>query len=154
MLMQLSCERGSERDERRAVDPPIPAEGEPWDTGLPQDYSTMEWRIVEETSFAQVPEQLEPEALRKLERDRFIPIDGAEAKRLTLGKLAAAGPFFLLRGVAVNEGKGNFSVQYSGATVVVHHGSLGHAGLSHRRAIVAALPVTPTRVLVTATGAL
>ena len=114
-----------------------------------RELNPWRWRRIEHFV---VPQEAQGEAQLRLEDRAAVELESGEAAGL-LGK-AIRPPrgttLFLLRGVALNEDTGEFSVYSRGLSVWVHHGSLGRRPVSmKRKALIAALRRSPDEVFVT-----
>lgn len=108
--------------------------------------------IVGSEDFAVVRFDLQAKAQATLADREFKPIDDGEAAELTGRRFALARGFklFLLRGVYLDEASGAFAISYQGRSVVVDHTCKGSNPLPmNKKAVVAALPMTPDKVYVT-----
>jgi hypothetical protein len=115
------------------------------------DLSPWAWK---RNDFFLVPARTQREAQSLLEESAAVGISSDQVTRF-LGK-AVSPPegtrFFLLRGVALNEETGVFSVFSRDQLVWVYHGSLGRSPVPmKRRALIAALQDQPHEVYVTCT---
>ncbi len=114
-----------------------------------QGLTPWDWII---SDYFIVSELAQAEAQSLLEENAAVGITSDQVARF-LGKAVqppSGTKFFLLRGVALNESTGNFSVFYQGRLVWVYHGSLGkRPAPMKRRALIAALNSQPQEVFVT-----
>ena len=118
---------------------------------VPQESGVTPWEWEKAPSYLVVFDKQDA-AMERLETNSFVAITPQEAEDLAGQAIdAPAGKaFFLVRGIALNEGTGSFTVYARDRNVWVYHGSLGtHPVAMKRQALIAALPEVPEEVFVT-----
>ncbi len=110
------------------------------------------WKRLDENRFQAIEASRELEAEQMLADVSCRELTGEEAGRF-LGKAFEASPggkSYLVRGVYLNRGNGNFSIYAKDDDLFVDHGSLGHHAVPMKRqCLVIFLEQAPKRVFVT-----
>jgi hypothetical protein len=133
-------------DTRRPPPEPWEQPADPWLAPAPAG-AAHNW--LDRDRFAPVTEPLRAEAVAALAATSVLRLTAAEAARFAGRELPADGEFFLLRGAAMGETHGSYSVSTFGDSVNVMHMCLGRpSGPVTHGAVVAAFPTTPKAVYV------
>lgn len=116
---------------------------DPWLAPAPAGFAH---RWLAEDRFSPVVEAHRVEAVAALAETTAVRLTAAEAARFTGRELPAGGEFVLLRGAALRETNGGYSVSTFDNLVSVRHNCLGRppSGPVTHGAVVAVLPAMPS----------
>ena len=116
---------------------------------FPSELNWSDWKELPQSAIYEVVASKEAVALYgDLKNKEFIPLSEEKAAYFT-GSYFHLKPEerpFLFRTVYGQGGTGHYTLYRKGDSLLIFHGSLGHASAYHRSAIIANLPFTPIEV--------